>query len=77
VLYLERGGRTVLAFDDDPEVLRAAASDLVATSRARRLDTLTVEKINGEPIYGTTFATALQEAGFVATPRGYALRKVI
>ncbi|WP_404437695.1 DEAD/DEAH box helicase [Microbacterium aerolatum] len=77
VLYLERGGRTVLAFDDDPEVLRAAASDLVATSRARRLETLTVEKINGEPIYGTTFATALQEAGFVPTPRGYALRKAI
>ena len=77
VLYLERGGRTVLAFDDDPEALRAAASDLVATARARRLDTLTVEKINGEPIYGTPFATALQEAGFVATPRGFTLRKVL
>jgi len=75
VLYLERGGRTVLAFDDDPEALRAAASELVATSRARRLDTLTVEKINGEAIYGTAFATALQEAGFVATPRGFTLRK--
>ncbi|WP_300266659.1 ATP-dependent helicase [Microbacterium sp.] len=77
VLYLERGGRTVLAFDDDPELLRAAASDLVATSRARRLDTLTVEKINGEPIYRTPFAIALQEAGFVATPRGFALRKAL
>ncbi|WP_193596861.1 DEAD/DEAH box helicase [Microbacterium sp. YJN-G] len=77
VLYLERGGRTVLAFDDDPDVLRAAASDLVATSRARRLETLTVEKINGEGIYGTPFALALQEAGFVATPRGYALRKAV
>jgi len=77
VLYLERGGRTVLAFDDDPELLRAAASDLVTTSRARRLETLTVEKINGEAIYGTDFAMALQEAGFVATPRGFALRKAI
>lgn len=77
VLYLERGGRTVLAFDDDPELLRAAASDLVVTSRARRLETLTVEKINGEAIYGTDFAMALQEAGFVATPRGFALRKAI
>ncbi|GGD61922.1 ATP-dependent helicase [Microbacterium murale] len=77
VLYLERGGRTVLAFDDDPELLRAAASDLVSTSRARRLETLTVEKINGEAIYGTDFAMALQEAGFVATPRGFALRKAI
>lgn len=77
VLYLERGGRTVLAFDDAPEGLRAAASDLVTTARARRLDTLTVEKINGEPIYGTPFATALQEAGFVATPRGFTLRKAL
>ncbi|HCS61854.1 MAG TPA: ATP-dependent helicase [Microbacterium sp.] len=77
VLYLERGGRTVLAFDDDPKVLRAAASDLVATSRARRLDTLTVEKINGEAIYATDFARALQEAGFVATPRGFTLRKAL
>jgi ATP-dependent Lhr-like helicase len=75
VLYLERGGRTVLAFDDDPDTLRAAAHDLAATSRARRLETLTVEKINGAGVYGTPFALALQEAGFVATPRGYTLRK--
>ncbi|BDZ40542.1 ATP-dependent helicase [Microbacterium suwonense] len=77
VLYLERGGRTVLAFDDDPEVLRVAASDLVTTSRARKLETLTVEKINGAGVYGTPFALALQEAGFVPTPRGYALRRVV
>ncbi|WP_298865965.1 ATP-dependent helicase [uncultured Microbacterium sp.] len=77
VLYLERGGRTVLAFDDDPEVLRAAASDLVATSKARRLETLTVEKINGAGVYGTPFALALQDAGFRPTPRGYALRKSV
>ncbi|WP_449408953.1 ATP-dependent helicase [Microbacterium maritypicum] len=77
VLYLERGGRTVICFTDEAEVLRAAAADLVATSRARRLDTLTVEKVNGEGVYGTELATALQEAGFVATPRGYTLRKAI
>jgi ATP-dependent Lhr-like helicase len=77
VLSLERGGRTVLSFSDDGEVLRAAASDLAATARARRLDTLTVEKINGEGVYGTELALALQEAGFVATPRGYTLRKVV
>ncbi len=77
VLYLERGGRTVLCFTDDADVLRAAASDLAATARARRLDTLTVEKVNGEGVYGTDLALALQEAGFVATPRGYTLRKAI
>ena len=77
VLYLERGGRTVLSFSDDGEVLRAAASDLAATARARRLDTLTVEKVNGEGVYGTELALALQEAGFVVTPRGYTLRKAV
>lgn len=77
VLYLERGGRTVLSFSDDADVLRAAASDLATTARARRLDTLTVEKIDGEGVYGTELARALQEAGFVATPRGYTLRKAV
>ncbi|MFJ2369392.1 ATP-dependent helicase [Microbacterium sp. NPDC087665] len=77
VLYLERGGRTVLAFSDEPELLKAAASDLSSTARARRLDTLTVEKVNGDGVYGTPLAIALQEAGFVATPRGYTLRKAV
>ncbi|MFK0403454.1 ATP-dependent helicase [Microbacterium sp. NPDC090225] len=77
VLYLERGGRTVLSFTDDAEVLRAAAADLAGTARARRLDTLTVEKIDGEGVYGTPLALALQEAGFVATPRGFTLRKAV
>ncbi|WP_102191602.1 ATP-dependent helicase [Microbacterium aurantiacum] len=77
VLYLERGGRTVLSFSDDPDVLQSAASELAATARGRRLDTLTVEKVNGEGVYGTVLATALQEAGFVVTPRGYTLRKAL
>ncbi|UGS26270.1 DEAD/DEAH box helicase [Microbacterium resistens] len=81
VLYLERGGRTVLAFDEDPDTLRAAAADLAATARARRLDTLTVEKVNGQSMYGTELGSALgrvlQEAGFVATPRGFTLRKAV
>ncbi len=77
VLYLERGGRTVLSFSDDGETLRAAASDLAATARARRLETLTVEKVNGEGVYGTELALALQEAGFVVTPRGYTLRRAV
>jgi ATP-dependent Lhr-like helicase len=76
-LYLERGGRTVLSFSDDESVLRAAAADLAATAKERRLDTLTVEKVNGEGVYGTALATALQEAGFVVTPRGFTLRKAV
>lgn len=77
VLYLERGGRTVLSFSDDDDIVRAAAADLAATAKARRLDTLTIEKVNGEGVYGTPLAVALQEAGFVVTPRGYTLRKSV
>lgn len=77
VLSLERGGRTVLCFSEDEDVVRAAAADLAATARARRLDTLTVEKVNGEGVYGTELARALQEAGFVQTPRGLTLRKAV
>lgn len=77
VLSLERGGRTVLCFTDDEEVLQAAAADLATTARDRRLDTLTVEKVNGEGVYGTIVGRALQEAGFVQTPRGFTLRKAV
>ncbi|MFE7067954.1 ATP-dependent helicase [Microbacterium sp. NPDC057658] len=77
VLSLERGGRTVLCFTDDEEVLQAAAADLATTARDRRLDTLTVEKVNGEGVYGTILGRALQEAGFVQTPRGFTLRKAV
>ncbi|MDQ4215672.1 DEAD/DEAH box helicase [Microbacterium sp. ASV81] len=85
-LYLERGGRTVLAFTRDEEELRAATADLAATARARRLETLTVEKVNGEGMYergadghgrSAALGRLLQEAGFVATPRGYTLRKAV
>ncbi|GAA4478970.1 ATP-dependent helicase [Microbacterium panaciterrae] len=85
-LYLERGGKTVLAFTDDEEDLRAATADLAATARARRLETLTVEKVNGEGMYergengkgrGFALGRLLQEAGFVATPRGCTLRKAL
>ncbi len=66
------------AFTDDGDVARAPQRrDLAATARARRLDTLTVEKVNGAFVYGTEVALALQEAGFVATPRGYTIRKAV
>ncbi|MCR2813793.1 MULTISPECIES: ATP-dependent helicase [Microbacterium] len=75
-LYLERGGRSALAFTDDEAALSAAAADLVATARARRLDTLTIEQVNGEFVYGTAVGRALRTAGFVEATRGLTLRKV-
>ncbi|MFT4052133.1 MAG: ATP-dependent helicase [Microbacterium sp.] len=75
VLYLERGGRTALAFTDDDDVLAAAARSLVGTARARRLDTLTVEQVSGAFVYGTRAGRALREAGFVESTRGLTLRR--
>ncbi|MFE5407419.1 DNA glycosylase AlkZ-like family protein [Microbacterium sp. NPDC056569] len=75
-LYLERGGKSALAFTGDEAALAAAARDLVATARARRLDTLTIEQVNGAFVYGTGVGRALREAGFVESPRGLTLRRL-
>lgn len=76
VLYLERGGRTALAFTGDEQVLAAAAADLARTARDRRLETLTIEQVNGEFVYTTAVGRALREAGFVESPKGLTLRRV-
>ncbi|WEK13512.1 MAG: DEAD/DEAH box helicase [Candidatus Microbacterium phytovorans] len=75
VLYLERGGRSALAFSDDEAVLSAAARSLVETARARRLDTLTIEQVGGAFVYGTPVGRALRDAGFVESARGLTLRR--
>ena len=72
-LYLERGGKSVLTFTDEPAVLEAAAVELAAVVRAR-LRSLRVERVNGASVFGTPLAEALQAAGFVATPQGLRIR---
>ncbi|MBU4464349.1 MAG: ATP-dependent helicase, partial [Actinobacteria bacterium] len=74
-VYLERGGKSALAFTDDEAILAAASRDLVGTSRARSLDSLTIEQVNGEFVYGTPIGRALRDAGFVESPRGLTLRR--
>ncbi|WJL96827.1 ATP-dependent helicase [Microbacterium sp. ET2] len=75
VLYVERGGKSTLAFTDEAASLQAAARDLAATIAARRLDTVTVEQVNGSFVLGTPVGGALREAGFVESPRGLTLRR--
>ncbi|WP_314456663.1 ATP-dependent helicase [uncultured Microbacterium sp.] len=75
-LYLERGGRSALAFTDVEAPLLAAARHLAETAKKRRLETLTVEQVNGEFVYGTAVGRALREAGFVESPKGLTLRKL-
>ncbi|GAA1706625.1 ATP-dependent helicase [Microbacterium sediminicola] len=75
VLYLERGGKSALAFDDADDRRAAAAGSLVRTARERQLDTLTIEQVNGTAVFGTPWAGILRAAGFVETPRGLTLRR--
>ncbi|GAA1930150.1 ATP-dependent helicase [Microbacterium aoyamense] len=75
-LYLERGGKSALAFTGDENALTAATRDLVATARARTLDTLTIEQVNGAIVFGTGIGQKLRDAGFVESPRGFTLRRL-
>ncbi|WP_435769558.1 ATP-dependent helicase [Nocardioides sp. SYSU DS0651] len=76
VLYVERGGRTLLTWSDDAEVLTPAAEALSAAVRRGSLGQLTVERADGTALLGSgsPLRDALAAAGFVATPRGLRIR---
>jgi ATP-dependent Lhr-like helicase len=75
VLYVERGGRTLLSWTDEAEVLAPAATALAAAVRAGALGRLTVERADGERAGGDSPLTqALESAGFRPSPRGLRLR---
>ncbi|MFF8957253.1 ATP-dependent helicase [Streptomyces sp. NPDC014894] len=75
-MYMERGGKTLLAWATDPEspALHAAAGALSEAARAGLLGTVTVERANGVPALTSPLAPALETAGFHATPRGLRIR---
>jgi ATP-dependent Lhr-like helicase len=73
-LYSERGGKTLLTFTEDPQVRTRAAATLAALVHDRHVDSLVIDRIDGESVHGNTFATFLADAGFAATPRGFRLR---
>ena len=74
VFYVERGGKTMLQFTDDDQLINQAAESLAATVRAARIPDLVIERINGNYALETDTATRLQQAGFSATPRGFRMR---
>jgi ATP-dependent Lhr-like helicase len=47
MLYVERGGRTLLSWTDDPRLLAPAAAALAAAVRGGALGRLTVERADG------------------------------
>ncbi|MFF2397140.1 DEAD/DEAH box helicase [Nocardia sp. NPDC058114] len=77
VLYSERGGKTLLSFTEDVGLRRAAAFALAGLVRDRRVDSLVIDKINGDTVHGNLFAEVLIEAGFSMTPSGLRLRRQV
>ncbi|MGY2703085.1 ATP-dependent helicase [Nocardioides sp. HB32] len=76
-LYVERGGRTLLTWSEDPDLLGPATASLADAAQRGSLGRITVEKADGEQLLGsgsTPLREALQAAGFVATPKGLRLR---
>jgi ATP-dependent Lhr-like helicase len=78
--FLERGGRSLLTFTDDPAADHAAAAAMADLVAARRVASILVERIDGTPALQphaggpNPVAEALAEAGFARTPRGMRLR---
>ncbi|MGA7054614.1 MAG: ATP-dependent helicase, partial [Mycobacterium sp.] len=79
--FLERGGRSLLTFTDDPAAGHAAALALAELVATGRVASILVERVDGVPALqpGTggresTTLTGLSEAGFIRTPRGLRLR---
>jgi len=75
VFYVERGGKTLLSFTEDPAKLRPAAASLSQSVREGLLGKLTVERADGAHVFGSPqVSEALQSAGFRMTPQGLRLR---
>jgi ATP-dependent Lhr-like helicase len=83
VLYMERGGKTLLAWPAgeaeaaspaDDARLRTAVEALAQSARAGTLGSVTVERVNGAAALSSPIGRVLEAAGFHATPRGLRLR---
>ena len=74
VLYVERGGKTLLSWTSDPAALGPAAAALAGAARGGALGRLTIERADGAAVQDSPLARALEEAGFRPTPRGLRLR---
>ncbi len=74
-VYLERGGKTMLAWlpPDDPR-LAGAAEALTTGARTGTLPPLTIERINGTPALTSPYSAPLESTGFHPTPRGLRAR---
>ena len=75
--FLERGGRSLLTFTDDPDTHHAAATAVADLVAGGRMTSLLVERVDGVAVLelrDCAALAALTDAGFARTPRGLRLR---
>jgi ATP-dependent Lhr-like helicase len=78
--FLERGGRSLLTFTDDPAAGHAAAMALAELVASGRVASILIERVDGIPALQPrtgrepTALAGLSDAGFIRTPRGLRLR---
>ena len=78
IFYVERGGKTLLSFTEDPSKLNPAAAALASAVHDGLLGKLTVERADGAHVFSSPVVSdALQTAGFRMTPQGLRLRPSI
>jgi ATP-dependent Lhr-like helicase len=73
-LYVERGGKTLLSWSEDPASIQPAADALALAVREGLLGRLAVERADGAAVTNSPLGEALEAAGFHPTPRGLRLR---
>lgn len=78
-LYLERGGKTALAFVADAGLLHLAAEAVAGLVQRKAVDSLVVEKVNGDSVLSseelvTEVRDGLLAGGFYQTPKGVRMR---
>ena len=74
VLYVEKGGRTLLSYSEDMAALQPAVDALALAAREGMLGRLVVQRADGEDVEDTELAAALMNAGFRLTSRGLRMR---
>ncbi len=79
VLFVERGGRTLLSFTDDHGALEHACAELATAIQDGSLGRVVLTRADGSELLApsrraTPLTSALAAAGFAPTPRGLRLR---
>ena len=70
VLFIERGGRSMLSYSEEPEELAAAVEALTLAVKDGTSERLSLEKVNGRSVFDSGMTAPLLQAGFTESPRG-------